>query len=232
MKKSFLSLAFLLLFVSGFSQDLKFDVHGKYRRAIHKETLSSAKTLADLISGYPSNWISAYTSVEIKGTSGGKTVSYTSTDDLLTNEQHLFLCSADLCSDVVINVKYTYNNGPSGKAENNQIHVTLTLIPDVEAVYSGGEEEMNTFIKQNAISRIPEATSKKITGAIFRFTVDENGEVGNIQLTRTTGDTTTDALLMETLRNMPKWKPAENADGTKVKQEFEFSLNGARSGGC
>jgi TonB family protein len=229
MKKSILSLAFLLLVVSGFSQDLKFDVHGKYRRGIHKETL---KTLADLISGYPSNWISAYTSVEIKGTSGGKTISYTSTDDLLTNEQHLLLSSADLCSDVVINVKYTYTDGLSGKVENNQIHVTLTLIPDVEATYLGGEEEMNAFIKQNAISKIPESTSKKITGAIVKFTVNENGEVGNVQLTRTTGDTTTDALLIETLNKMPKWKPAENADGTKVKQDFEFSLNGARSGGC
>ncbi len=232
MKKSFLSLALLLLFISGYAQELKFNVHGKYTRAVHKETLSSAKTVADLISGYPANWISAYSSVELIGTSGGKNTKLTSTDDLLTNEQHLLLSSADLCSDIVINIKYKYNNGLSGKVENNQIHVTLTLIPDVEAEFSGGADEMNAFIKQNAISKIPEATSKKITGAIFKFTVTENGEIANVQVTRSCGDADTDKLLLETLSNMPKWKPAENADGTKVKQDFEFSLNGARSGGC
>ena len=29
---------------------------------------------------------------------------------------------------------------------------------------------------------------------------------------------------METINKMPKWKPAENANGLKMKQEFEFSV--------
>jgi TonB family protein len=232
MKKSLLVLSVLLLFISGYAQELKFNVHGKYTRPVDKKTLSSAKTVGDLISGYPYNWISAYSSVEIIGTSGGKTKSYTSSDDLLTKEQLLLLSSTDMCSNVVINIKYTYNNGLSGEVENNQIHVTLNLVPDVEAEYLGGAEELNTYIKENAISKIPEATSKKIKGAIVNFTVNENGEVSNVQLTRTTGDTSIDQLLMETLSKMPKWKPAQNADGTKVKQDFELTLNDAKSGGC
>ncbi|MCU0359785.1 MAG: energy transducer TonB [Bacteroidia bacterium] len=232
MKKPLLVFSFLLLFISGFAQELKFNVHGKYTRPVDRKTLSSAKTLGDLISGYPSNWISAYSSVEIIGTTAGKTKSYTGSDELLTLEQLLILSSADICSNVVINIKYTYNNGLSGKVENNQIHVTLTLVPDVEAEYLGGTEELNKYIKENAISKIPEATSKKITGAIVKFTINENGEVGDLQMSRTTGDTRTDALLMEALSKMPKWKPAENADGTKVKQDFELSLNDAKSGGC
>jgi TonB family protein len=232
MKKSLLSLGFLLLFISGYAQDLKFNVHGKYTRAVNKQTLSSAKTLVDLISGYPASWISEYTSVEITGTCGGKTIKAEGKDEILNPEQQKLLNTLDLCADVVIHVKYIAKNSTNGLAENNKIRVTLTLIPDVEAEYLGGADELNKFIKENALNNIPEATSKKITGAIVKFTVNENGEVGNVQLSRTTGDTSTDQLLMETLSKMPKWKPAENADGTKVKQDFELSLNGARSGGC
>ena len=34
--------------------------------------------------------------------------------------------------------------------------------------------------------------------------------------------TKTDKLLLEVINGMPKWKPAENAKGVKVKQDFEF----------
>lgn len=231
MKKSLLSLSFLLLFLSGHAQDLKFNVHGKYTRPVNKQTLSSAKTLVDLISGYPSSWISEYSSVEITGTCGGKICKAEGKDETLNAEQQKLLNNLDLCADVVIHVKYR-SKSSSGLVENYKINVSLTLIPDVEAEYLGGTDELNKFIKENALNYIPEATSKKITGAIVKFTVNENGEVSNVQLSRTTGDTSVDQLLMETLSKMPKWKPAENADGIRVKQDFELSLNGARSGGC
>ncbi|MBL7900430.1 MAG: energy transducer TonB [Bacteroidia bacterium] len=231
MKKSLLSFGFLLLLISGYAQELKFNVHGKYTRPVHKQTLSSAKTLVDLVSGYPSSWIDEYTSVEITGTCGGKTIKAGGKNETLNAEQQKVLNTLDLCSDVVIHVKYR-SKSSSGLMEDKKINVRLTLIPDVEAEYLGGTEELNKFIKENAINKIPEATSKKITGAIVKFTVNENGQVGDLQMTRTTGDTSIDQLLMQTLSNMPNWKPAQNADGTKVKQDFEFSLNDAKSGGC
>lgn len=231
MKKSLLSFGFLLLLISGYAQDLKFNVHGKYTRPVHKQTLSSAKTLVDLVSGYPSSWIDEYTSVEITGTCGGKTIKAVGKNETLNAEQQQVLNTLDLCSDVVIHVKYR-SKSSSGLMEDKKINVRLTLIPDVEAEYLGGTEELNKFIKENAINKIPEATSKKITGAIVKFTVNENGQVGDLQMTRTTGDTSIDQLLMQTLSNMPNWKPAQNADGTRVKQDFEFSLNDAKSGGC
>jgi len=50
------------------------------------------------------------------------------------------------------------------------------------------------------------------------------------QLSKTSGDQKTDKLLLKAINKMPKWKPAENSDGIKVKQEFEFSVGNC--GGC
>lgn len=232
MKKSLLCFALLLQGLYASSQELKFNVHGNYSRPIAKHSLISAKTLADLIPGYPATWIDEYLSVELSGTCGGKQIKATGKNDVLNAEQLSLVNKLDLAAELVIHVKYNSKNATNGNITQNKIHVTLSLIPDIEAEYIGGEQALNSFIRENAINRIPEATSKKITKAILRFTVNENGEVSNIQIIRTSGDTSTDALLVESLSKMPNWKPAQNLDGTRVKQEFELNLNDARSGGC
>jgi TonB family protein len=56
------------------------------------------------------------------------------------------------------------------------------------------------------------------------FTVNEDCEIANAQISKTSGDQETDELLLNVINQMPKWKPAENAKGRKVKQEFEFSV--------
>ena len=44
-------------------------------------------------------------------------------------------------------------------------------------------------------------------------------------VSKSSGDAATDKLLLKAITKMPKWKPAETTDGTKVKQAFEFSVN-------
>jgi hypothetical protein len=36
-------------------------------------------------------------------------------------------------------------------------------------------------------------------------------------------------MLLDLIKNMPKWKPAINTNGVKVKQDFVFSVG---AGGC
>ena len=61
------------------------------------------------------------------------------------------------------------------------------------------------------------------------FTVNEEGEIVNAKISQTSGDSKTDKLFVEAINKMPKWKPAQNSKGVKVKQEFIFNLSG---GGC
>ena len=56
------------------------------------------------------------------------------------------------------------------------------------------------------------------------FAINEAGEIVNAKISRSSGDSKTDKLLLETIYKMPKWKPAKNSKGIKVKQIFEFSV--------
>jgi TonB family protein len=109
------------------------------------------------------------------------------------------------------------------------LHYTATVVPEHEAEYPGGRESMRAYLKESAISKIPNASFKELQQVIILFTVDEQGRITNGRLTTTSGDSKTDALLLKALMNMPKWKPAVNSDGIKVPQDFEFIVG---NGGC
>lgn len=83
---------------------------------------------------------------------------------------------------------------------------------------------MTQYLRENAINKIPETTSKQLQQALVGFTVNEKGAIANVQISKTSGDPNTDKLLLEAINKMPKWRPAEDSKGVKVKQEFEFSV--------
>jgi TonB family protein len=211
------------------SRDLDYIVHGTYSRPIKKEKLMEAKSLSDIIDDYPKKWITSYTSVEISATCQGKAMKAMSPNENLSPEQKNILNTIDLASDIVINVKYNYKYPLTNTIENNTMHVVMTVVPETEAEYVGGYQQMITYLKEKCSTIIPKKTPNKIHLAI-RFTINEGGEITNAKITDTSGDAKTDKLLLEVISNMPKWRPAENIKGIKVKQEFKFSVG--NEGGC
>lgn len=111
------------------------------------------------------------------------------------------------------------------------IHYDVTVVPEVEAEYMTGTKELTEYLKKNAIDKISEATAKLLQPTIVSFTVNEDGKITDATVSKSSGDAATDKLLLKTINKMPNWKPAETTDGTKVKQTFEFSVNG-NSKGC
>jgi TonB family protein len=83
---------------------------------------------------------------------------------------------------------------------------------------------MTKYLKENAINKISETTSKELKQGIVRFTVNEEGTITDAKIFKTSGDLNTDKLLLEVINKMPKWRAAEDSNGIKVKQEFEFSV--------
>jgi TonB family protein len=55
------------------------------------------------------------------------------------------------------------------------------------------------------------------------FTVNDKGEVDEVIVLKSSDDEKTDQLMKQAISKMPKWRPAENAKGVKVKQYFEFT---------
>ncbi|MBP8033917.1 MAG: hypothetical protein KAZ71_04920 [Bacteroidia bacterium] len=213
----------------GMENEMYYEVHGTYRRSVKKSQFSNAKLIRDVVSGYPSNWISSYVSVEIIGTCAGKVVKASGLNEKLTAEQIQILNTIDLAANLVVNVKYIYNDFGRNKQENNDMHVEMTVVPEIEAEFIGGEKLLINYLKLNNYSKLPSKKPSDFKGAVIKFTINEGGDVINVRTTQKWGDAKTDQLLFDLISKMPKWKPAVNANGVKVKQDFVFSVG---AGGC
>lgn len=233
MKTSLLTLAFALVCGSGFSQNLKFDLTKNNKQPVTKEKLSEAKLVSDVILDYPSLWIVDCISTELLGSVNGKTLSATGSGELLSQEQKNLLQGIDMCSDLTLKMNYTFKNGINNTLENDMMKYRALVVPTTEAEFPGGEKEMTAYLEKKAGEKIPETASKTSYGAIVRFTVNEDGEIASARILTPSQNKKVDALLLNAIYKMPKWKPAQNLNGTKVKQEFELRVGSAIGGsGC
>ena len=229
MKREIITSLLLLAVYSVYAQDLGFEVKGAYARAVRVEKLDNATNMSELIDGYPVSWITEYVSTGISVVTDEEVHQAMSTDANFTPEQVDLLKSADLGDEVVVEVTYKSKNFITKDLDVRNMRYTATVIPEHEAEYPGGRESMRAYLKERAISKIPNESFKELQQAIILFTVDEQGRITNGRFTTTSGDSKTDALLLKALMDMPKWKPAENSEGIKVSQDFEFIVGNS---GC
>ena len=235
MKISLTTLLFSLFFLSGFCQFMSYEVRGRYQRPVKKEKLNEARFISDFLPGYPTKWITEYISVEILATSNGNTTKAVSANNILSTAQKNILKTAELASDIIIKVHYKNKNAVTSKIESNRMNIKVTVVPEIEAEYIGGYQELKKYLKVNAIDKISEPSMFVRVATAIRyqppfksakviFTVNEEGKIVNAIISNTSGDAKTDKILTDAINKMPKWKPAENEKGIKVKQEFEFSV--------
>jgi len=217
----------LLMAMSVSGQELSYDIRASYEKPIAKEVLHQATTLSDINPGYPSSWISEsdYVSTEILVTADGVEKKSVGTNHHLSPEQQSALKKSALGTHVDVVVKYRSNG--DAEADIKTMRFSATVIPDVEAEYSGGEAQIKNFLKEYVIDKISEDRARQIEFAEVRFMVDEHGKSMNARLTETSNDEGIDALLISVIADMPLWKPAENMNGIKVKQEFVLSIGNA-----
>jgi TonB family protein len=224
MKNIIFTLLSFLYFISGYSQDLTYDVHGMYSNPVRKEILNDAKTMIDINPGYPTSWVSDYISAEISATCNGKVVNAKSPNDNLSTAQKNILASADLGTNIDFDIMYNYKNSVTDINEMHGMHFSYTVIPEIEAEYTGGKEQMKQYVDKNIIPKIAHHNSKKIKQTIVRFTINEAGEIINPKIIMSSGNHKTDNIILKAIHKMPNWTPAQEANGSKVKQEFEISI--------
>lgn len=206
-----------------FSQSV-FELSGNFR-TIKKEKLNAVKSLNDIITNYPSNWISSYKSVEITATNNGIQKFAVGINNMLTEEQKFLLNSADLLSSIKIKVKYDYNNPTRKKTESHEMEVLLYISPDSNAKFDGGQMQMQEFLKQSILGNAFDTIPRRLGMVVVKFTVNEQGDIINSKIAKSCGDLFTDMRLIQAINRMPKWKPAEHK-GVKIAQEFQFSFGG------
>ncbi|MDW7692998.1 TonB family protein [Flammeovirgaceae bacterium SG7u.111] len=208
-----------------------YQVQGRYARAITKAVLKDAKSLKDIIPYYPSSWISNYQSVVISTSRGGKDIAATSLNEVLSVEQIALLQSLGLEDDLQIKVNYKNKNEITGELRDQLMEVAMTVVPEKEAEFASGYDQMINYLKENSKDKISVKMLENLQTTFVLFTVNEQGNTEGVHLSESTGDAEIDKALVELVEQMPKWKPAENSKGVKVKQKFQFTFR-APSDNC
>ena len=196
--------------------------------SISKEQLVDAITVSDLNKHYKTSWVRKYNSVEVKASNKGILRKVVSEDDILSQEQKDIMNMADIGTDITVKVLYI----PENTLTHNDIKdfkFSFMVNPEIEAKYSGGQDQLMQYLKENAIDKIPDSSFKGYDLAAVKFTITEEGQVIDAHVFETSKDEKIDALLLETICNMPTWSPAEYANGTKVKQEFVLTVGNMAS---
>ena len=209
--------------------ELRYDVYRRSNLPVKKVNLESAASLRDFIPYYPDHWITEYVSSELSASTDGRTQKGVSANDLLTKEQKAILKTAVVGTDLAVCVNYKIKNSATSQMEDKVMKLTVTVMPETEAMYAGGYPKMSRYLCDHAITKINKSVAEILEHATVRFTVNEAGEIVQAKMTATSGDPETDQLLMDAISNMPRWKPAESK-GVKVKQEFVFNVYAAGNG--
>jgi hypothetical protein len=225
--------------VKRYNPSISFIVRGKYAKSITQEKLIGASQISDIIPNYPSKWIADYSTVNITVRSDENSLSAINSLDVLSKEQVVLLQNSKVNDGIYINVKYLLFNSITEKLENRDMHVYLTVIPEVEAVYPGGMDKVMSYLKDNCNEEMTKYLSKRVDDLlnsssmdpVFKiiFSINETGHTVDIQMEESSGNTEIDNALLKLVSQMPKWNPAQNAEGNPVKQQFEL-LVGSR--GC
>lgn len=235
--KNYGIIGFALLFiipVMGYAQDNQVDSFTYEINKIlppiglTKDKLLAAHTLTDLYPDYKSSWVRDYYSVEIMAMHQGKMTKATSENDTLSQEQKNIMYRADVGKDIAVRVQYL----PENTLEHNdpkEMDFNLFVHPEVDATFPGGQLQLERYLKEKGIDNISEEIFSDYQLAAVKFTVDEEGQILDPHIFWSSDDPKTDELMMETICGMPKWKPASYADGTKIRQEFAFTVGSMRS---
>jgi len=99
-------------------------------------------------------------------------------------------------------------------------------IPEIQAEYPGGYKKMLEFINQNVTQKIniTESELDVFHTPVAQWTIDENGNVIDAKIIRTSNLPKIDSLYLIAIKSMPTWKPAEKYDKKYTRQEFRFPL--------
>ena len=83
--------------------------------------------------------------------------------------------------------------------------------------------DLGTFIGENASLPASRSGKKEALKVTLRFAVDENGDLDEVKVLKTSGDRGVDDEAVRIVESMPKWKPAMSK-GKPVKVYYTLPL--------
>ncbi len=201
-----------------------YSVRKRYTKRITKTQIKEAKLINDFLPHYPGGWMAEYISVKIIGDVKGQTKMAVGPDNHITAEQRELLNTLEPLDGIAIQIRYKAENSITGEMESSKMEYAMGVVPDVDAEYLGGEDELVNYLADNTWDIIRTLGFDQSKNTAIRFTINREGKPENIAIFIESGNDTVDKVLKEAVANMPPWKPAQNFTGEKAKQQFEFIL--------
>jgi hypothetical protein len=210
---------------NSFAQNnLKFEINKVLPFISIQETkLDKINTLTDLNKRYPTSWVKAYISVEISAFKNGIQTKASGISDVLNQEQKELIRLVDSSSDIAVSVTYLPNNSLENDTKK-QYDFQVTVLPDKNADYVEGAEQLIQYLQENAIVNIEAGSFTGYDLTALKFTITEQGHITDIQVALPSKNAKIDEMLVMAISKMPKWKPAEYSNGLKVKQDFILTI--------
>ena len=161
--------------------------------------------------------------MEISAYKNGAKTKASGISDVLNQEQKELIRLADRNSDIAVSVMYL----PENSLKNNpvkQYDFKVTVMPDKNAIYAEGAEQLIQYLQKNSIVNIEAGSFTGYDLTAIKFTITEQGHITDIQVAMPSKDTKIDEMLVTAISKMPSWKPAEYSNGLKVKQNFVLTI--------
>ena len=214
----------------GFAQaELKFEINKALPFiSISESKLAQINTLSDLDKRYPASWVKEYISVEVSAYQNGIKTMASGKSDVLNRAQKALIQSADRTHDLEVNIMYIPNN----TLKNNPAKLydfKLTIMPDQDAMYAGGKDQLLQYLQENGIANIEPTSFTGFDLTAIKFTITEQGRVSDIQVAMPSKDSKIDDILVAAIAKMSVWTPATFSNGVKVKQNYVLTIGNMES---
>ena len=217
----------LSTYLRGTPTQISYDLDSRFLLTVTKDQLRAARTVDDIVPGHLEQGGLSYSSVSIRTVEreGGSEIVVPGTDTVLNAEQLKLLWSLDYSDNFMIQVRARANFGGAGTTSTDYFTPHVTIVPEQEAANSLGKEAMIAHVQNgtSVFAYMVDANTLR-PGKVY-FTVDKAGTVSDVRLSESSGYPPLDTRVMDLMNTLPgTWKPATNAAGEAVEQEFVFSF--------
>jgi TonB family protein len=236
MKKIFLLMSFCFSAAAGHAQDrisVKFESAGGHVLVVNKAVLSKAKTLMEVIPGFPlmvNRENVEFLGAELTHTATGEIAA--STGEVLTPEQHLLIHKAQMGAGILASVRYRFLDRNINRGNDITAEYAIVVGPDHDAEFPDGRDKLSKYFEETLLKLIPEELANiNATNASVGFVVNASGEITGAYISHSSREPKLDNMLLEAITKMPKWIPAETA-GRAFDQKVIVSVPFGKSKGC
>jgi hypothetical protein len=207
------------------TEDFFYAIGTRFNATVSMEDLLNANSVSDIIPK-EADW--AQYPIQTMRVSFGNDENETTAIgyDLLLNEQQKnLLRTLQYSDDFHFSASCKAKDGTRTDPEFFDLVYYLTVTPEKQAVYEGGNDLLINYLKESTKQHIATIEEDKIKSGKLRFTVTKAGMVSNLMLESTSGYAEIDDKMTSLIKDLPQgWIPASNSKGEPVDQELVFSF--------